>query len=298
MGYDDIKIRDVSRAMGQWAPPIGALGGPPAHELYRDLVVYAELKLFKDAQARPWVVLRDGTQRRAFAAPSAELRHALDRFRMRRNVRPVPEGDIEEFVRIVEARVSDPDEETPTLGPSELERLVAPEPTLLLPPAVDSGPTPPQPERMTSLPAPGAGAPGLSPLPAMESGAPPSLELVVPAEPTEVPALGDMNSTISGGRALRPAEEAELGRYVRILRKLVRDGDWIGSTHELSELLRDDPVTMYTSFLRYRFELEENDILITTVEVDGNYKWLAVDRARIHHTVRTRLPSRRMLPAQ
>ena len=112
----DIVIRDVSRIpTREWVPPIGAMGGPPAHELYRDLVLRAGLRLFRDHRGHPYLALKDGEHRRTFRVPSLELREALDRFRMGRNLRLVPEPELIEFARVVAARVSDPDLFVPTL---------------------------------------------------------------------------------------------------------------------------------------------------------------------------------------
>ena len=106
----EIKIRELSRpSVREWIRPIGAMGGPPAHELYRDLVLYAGLRLLKDQSGNPRVAIQDGEHRRTFSVPSTELREAIDRFRMRRSLRPVPDGELAELTRIVQARVTDPD---------------------------------------------------------------------------------------------------------------------------------------------------------------------------------------------
>ena len=91
----------------------------------------------------------------------------------------------------------------------------------------------------------------------------------------------------SGGVAFSSsgaADESELQRYVRVLRRLVRDGDWMGTTRDLSEEVRDDPFTLYNSLLRYRSEIAENDILIANVEDSRGMCWLAVDRSKVRGT--------------
>ena len=119
---DEVRILDLSGGpRAEWQPPIGALGGPPAHELYHDLVVHAGLRLLRDDDGDPWIEIQDGERRRAFRVPSLEMRAALDRFRMRRNLRPVPDNDIQDFVRVVEARILDPDAAIPASPPTVSE---------------------------------------------------------------------------------------------------------------------------------------------------------------------------------
>lgn len=283
MGFEDLRIRDISRISGEWAPPIGAMGGPPAHELYRDLVMYAGLQLFQDKESHPWVVFRDGAHRRPFAVPSVQLRNALDRFRMHRNSRPVPGSDLEEFVRIVEARISDPDVKIPTLrgplveGPESVEERRAHPTTEIRTGAWDrdgaegAGITTDGAEAGRSAYSPPE-HPADSPL--RESGSPPR-----PPAASDIP-LG-VRPGISGGMVLSTAQGANVARYVRVLRSLLRSGDWMGTTRELSEATRDDPLTLYGSLLRYRAELADNDILVTSVDLDEGFRWLVVDRARV-----------------
>jgi len=285
VGFDDLRIRDISRFSGEWSPPIGALGGPPAHELYRDLVLYAGLQLFQDARSRPWVVFRDGAQRRSFSVPSIELRNALDRFRMHRSARPLPRGDLDEFVRIVEARVSDPDVKIP----------------LLRSPLVDGAPATDGDRRLFEPSSTDRAAQAHTPTPTASSPtgsesepSPPSTAVIVPARtsaagreflpPTwvNVPRPG-LEASISGGALLPPRRSADATRYVRALRRLLRDGDWMGTTRELAEVTRDDPLTLYASLLRYRAELADNDILLANVEVGEGFRWLVVDRSRVRN---------------
>jgi len=285
VALDELKIREVSRlGAGVWTPPIGAMGGPPAHELYRDLVLHAGLQLFRDAKARPWVTLQDGAQRRAFPVPSPELRSALDRFRMRRNLRPVPEADIDELVRIVEARISDPDVLIPTLRGPLVERWTGNEVGHPSPPVPDGPPS----ARSTQLegqldsllrdlhlptPRPDALAASSDPAPPSEDGS--------AAKPT-APSMESFDPSVSGGRLTRRPEDGSLPRYVRVFQGLVHDGGWMGTTRELAELTGDDPLTLFDSLLRYHSQLAGNGILVANIEVDDGYRWLAVDRHRVH----------------
>lgn len=289
VGFDDLRIRDLSHLAGEWTPPIGAMGGPPAHELYTDLVVFAGLQLYRDSRSRAVVVLRDGAQRRAFLVPCPELRSALDRFRMRRNLRPLPDSAIEEFVRIVVARVSDPDVAIPVLRSPMIERVTEPLPSA--PPAALSRPIPPrwkeldhqidqaihdldelEPQhgplteetgaRSATFPAPPEGPKGTEP-----EGSSGPRERIDPS--------------LSGGRKLGSGPDGKLGRYLGVLHELTRDGGWMGTTRELARLTRDDPLTLFDSLLRYRPELAAHHLLVTNVEVEDGYRWLAVDRTKI-----------------
>ena len=284
VGFDDVRIREVSRANGQWTPPIGAMGGPPAHELYRDLVVYADLQLFRDARSRAWVVLRDGAQRRAFPVPSAELRSALDRFRMRRNLRPVPEADIDEFARIVEAHISDPDVEIPTLQAPVTE----PAPPPIAEAAwIDAGET-------VSVTTDRLRREVESMLQALEgNGSAPEATDATPESETAprrprpripLPAIGagsTIDPSISGARSL-PPPEVGLPRYVKVFRELIQTGSWMGTTRMLSDLTGEDPFQVFESLLRFRSELATSGILLANVELDEGFRWLAVDRTKVH----------------
>jgi hypothetical protein len=283
MGYDTLRIRDVSRLYGRWVPPIGAMGGPPAHELYTDLVVYAGLELFRDNGSRPWVVLRDGAHRHAFPVPSPELRGALDRFRMRRNVRPLPEADIVEFVRIIEARASDPDVEIPTIKAPVVERAATPQPGPQEAPSSSEAPPRSPDSQEPSPPVPtGFGATKPDSPPSLDGpSAPMALGPGVSAGSSLPP--GPMNLAISGARQLPSPQDAGLARYVRSFRRLLRDGDWMGTTRELSEWTGDEPLTLYGSMLRYRSGLADNDILLSYVEVGESFRWLVVDRTKVRN---------------
>ena len=304
MGVEEIRIREVSRyAEGEWIPPIDAMGGPPAHVLYHDLVRFAGLRLFCDGKSRPWAALQDGAHRRAFPVPSPELRGAIDRFRMRRNLRPVPEDDIAQFVRIVVARVFDPDVETPRLGSPMYERMPAgdaparsmPLPSRASPPWSESASVP---SRDTAPPSRWAELgrevetllDDLGEAPTARSPVPPAVPLAprpgrrLASGPPPEPKLADPPAEFSrsGGRAFESADEEGSPRYVRVITGLVRDGAWMGTTRELSELTGDDPITVFDSLIRYRTELASHDLLVANVRVEDGYRWLAVDRSRVH----------------
>ncbi len=93
--------------------------------------------------------------------------------------------------------------------------------------------------------------------------------------------LEPLDLSVSGGRALPVAGEA-LPRYVRVFQELIRDGGWMGTTRELAERTGDDPFTLFDSLIRYRAELAGQGILVANVEVGDGFRWLAVDRSRIH----------------
>ncbi len=290
MGFDDLKIRDLSHLSAEWTPPIGIMGGPPAHELYADLVVFAGLQLYRDGRSRPVVVLRDGAQRRAFLTPSPELRCALDRFRMRRNLRPLPDSAIEEFVRIVVARTSDPDVAIP----------------LLSSPMVEQAPTP-----VTEAPAPNdpvaprlkeiedqidSALRDLDKLEAHREPYPESEPVLAEGEPSDPePTSPDspsppLNASLSAARRILVEPGERSTRFIEALRKLVQDGGWMGTTRELSRLTKEDPLSLFDSVLKYRAQLAENNILITNVEVEDGYRWLAVDRSRLRSSTGTSQP--------
>jgi hypothetical protein len=244
-GYEGgIRIRDVAApTTSEWTPPIGAMGGPPAHELYRDLVIHAGLRLYRGPSREPWIVLKDGERRRGFVAPSPELRSALDRFRMRRNLRPVSERDLDDFVRIVEARVSDPDVSLP-----RLEEEV------------------------------GGAAPYVA------TQVLPGDEGEVPwAEPVQEPEadLGLLNASVSGGHASLDDPSVIVPRYVRVLRELVRNGEWMGTTAELSERIGEDPERVFGTLIEHRIRFAEGGVVVAPVEVEEGWRWLAVDRTRV-----------------
>ncbi|MCI4372752.1 MAG: hypothetical protein L3K02_03815, partial [Thermoplasmata archaeon] len=219
MALDEVKIRDLSRPnTSEWTPPIGAMGGPPAHELYRDLVAHGGLRLMRDRDGNPWVEMQDGERRRSFRVPGVALRGALDRFRMRRNLRPAPETDLEDFARVVSARVSDPDVRLPAYDLAASERAPpAPEPpSSYAPPSPPSGEADPEQspleeelarviEEVDSVRASSTTPSLLEPAPAgpRPAESPPAPWLETPADlPVIAPSLGSLDATISGGKRI------------------------------------------------------------------------------------------------
>ena len=410
MFTNEVRIRDISRnSSNEWTPPIGAMGGPPAHELYRDLVLYAGLRLLRDTEGHPWVAMQDGERRRTFRVPSPELRGALDRFRMRRNLRPIPESDLEDFTRIIEARISDPDIRIPSLLDSSMPRIdpndgsfhsaapvavsraaapirenvpdgpeveepspapaapivaagvrertapaplvasradppLSPDDALFLDPedepetepiaptTVRAGPSwvmhaarspvrtnpepepgrwpvPPRPAATTppwprALPPDRTPEPPPSPSPALEREVDALLEaledpsarrpriprLLAPAPPwsegeeTPPPAAAPPRApaeSISGGRLEVADPMGTLPTYIRVLKNLVSHGGWLGTTTELARLTGEDPETVFASLLQYRPNLNQNNIVVATVEVEDGWRWLAVDRSKL-----------------
>ncbi len=282
MTTEELAILDLSKVRkGEWVPPIGAMGGPPAHELYRDLVAHAGLRLLRDESGSPWVEIQDGEHRRAFPVPSLELREALDRFRMRRNLRPVPETDIDEFSRVVEARASDPDLALPLNRRGEPRSEPEEDP-----PSVAPG-------RVTALAASASGwavdeldhlmhevdtiqgrappdAPGdVNENASMESSYPAPLHSRLPHR---------WHTGVSGGRRTESAGDARLPRYVRALRELVRDGTWIGSLAEIGRRTGDDSQEVFATLRRFHTDLVGNDLVGAPVEVEDGWRWSVVDR--------------------
>jgi hypothetical protein len=290
MTFDEVKIRDLSRPnSSEWTPPIGAMGGPPAHELYRDLVAHGGLRLMRDEEGNPWVEMQDGERRRSFRVPGVALRGALDRFRMRRNLRPAPESDLEDFARVVAARVSDPDVRLPLFdGASSIRAPAVPEPSRVTPPEA----------------LPGAGVdpePAVSPLEAELARVIEEVDAVrvgpsppVPAAPVDppwretaedeapaLPAMATLDPSISGGRRTTSLSEDSLPRYLRVLRGLASGGGWLGTLGELGRLTREDPDAVFGSLLKYHSQLTQNHLVVAPVEVEDGWRWLVVDRTRL-----------------
>lgn len=276
MTNEELAILDLSKVgRGEWMPPIGAMGGPPAHELYRDLVIHAGLRVLKDSDGAPWVELRDGEHRHAFPVPSPELRSALDRFRMRRNLRPVPESDIEELARVIEARVSDPDLEVPL---EAAETAGAPVPIVSTAPeaparnwAVDE-----LDHLMREVDAiqgrgPPVATPEEPPVPG-GYGASPPLHRRLPHR---------WHTAVSSAREVRSTADPRLPRYVRALRELVQDGTWIGSLTEIARRTGDDTDEVFSALLQFHTDLVGNDLVVAPVEVEDGWQWVVVDRGRL-----------------
>jgi hypothetical protein len=281
---DELAILDLSRVRkGEWVPPIGAMGGPPAHELYHDLVLHAGLRLLRDDEGMPWVEMQDGEHRRSFPVPSLELRAALDRFRMRRNLRPVPEGDIEEFARVIEARVSDPDIEIP--GNVDRAPLVGVPAARVPPRSTDRGPPPRAGigravEELDQLmrevdSIQGRASPNLS-----DEVSSPSWVGAVHPVPLHSRLPHRWHTGVSGGRTNEPPGDGRLPRYLKVLRELVQDGTWIGSLAEIARRTGDDTDQAFAALLRFHSDLVGNDLVVAPVELEDGWQWLVVDRGR------------------
>jgi hypothetical protein len=282
---EELGILDLSKVgKGEWVPPIGAMGGPPAHELYRDLVIHAGLRLLRDETGTPWVEIQDGEHRRAFPVPSLELRGALDRFRMRRNLRPVPEGDIEEFARVVEARVSDPDIEvaveiSPTPGRLVLAGGTGPGETLPLPAprataswAVDE---------LDHLMHEVDSIQGRAPQDAPDAAPEPAAGWYPHPGPIQSRLPHRWHTGMSSASRGATTTDPRLPRYIRVLRELVQDGTWIGSLTEIGRRTGDDTNEVFATLLQFHTDLVGNDLVVAPVEVEDGWKWVVVDRARM-----------------
>lgn len=299
MTDDELRILDLSRRpRGEWEPPIGAMGGPPAHELYHDLVAHAGLKLMRDLDGHPWIEIQDGERRRALEVPSPELRGALDRFRMRRNLRPVPESDIEEFVRVVEARVSDPDIAFPERSMPR-EALTLPEPDAGGSPVADASADPTSPPAEPAPPdAPVEDGWAVQRLDRLMEEVDEIQGRAAPKPEAErdrpwwnqyghpVPLHSRLphrwHASMSGGRRDdTPSPEGDLSRYLRALRELVRDGAWIGPLHEIGKRTGDEPDAVFAALLKYHTDLVTEGLVVAPVELEEGWRWMVVDRSRI-----------------
>jgi hypothetical protein len=280
---EELGIRDVSRSpTREWIPPIGAMGGPPAHELYRELVLYAGLRLLRDSEGNPRVALRDGEHRHIFNVPSEELREALDRFRMRRNLRPLPEPILVELTRIIQARASDPDIFVPMVDEGERDppRPVEESRPLLFPSL------PPKPRRngwveeMDSImrEVDEVRRPAVAPVPPAK--APSAWNEVVDHLTPISPHATSSPGSISGGRK-SPEPAGSLPRYLLVLKALVRDGGWLGTTFELSSLTGDTPENVVAHLKAYHSEIARSDIVVLPVETSNGSRWFATDRSRL-----------------
>ncbi|HEY1197517.1 MAG TPA: hypothetical protein VGG32_02150 [Thermoplasmata archaeon] len=237
--------------------------------------------------------MHDGERRRTFRVPSGELRGALDRFRMRRSLRPVPDPELAELTRIIQARVSDPDIFIPT---SEKRESDPPEPRVELRPLIAPTPPPihqksPFEEELDAIiqELDGVRRPATAPLPIAKT---PSArnEVVGPTAPV-APVAAPVNPSISGGRSSsEPA--GDLPRYVQVLRDLVRNGGWLGTTSEISSLTGDNPEKVIACLRKYCPDLARDDIGVAPIETKEGWRWLAVDLHRLTFSQRTgNLPS-------
>jgi hypothetical protein len=282
---EELRILDLAGApRAEWQPPIGALGGPPAHELYHDLVVHAGLRLLRDDGGEPWIEIQDGERRRAFPVPSVEMRAALDRFRMRRNLRPVPEGDIQEFVRVVEARILDPDATIPPSDPPGSDPPAAGAPSASPagdPDAADGWAV----ERLDHLMREVDEIQGRAPPAPASVRVDPRWTAYVHPVPLHSRLPHRWHASVSGGRADPRAGSSGLTRYLRALRDLVQDGAWIGSLHEIGRRTGDDVDAVFSSLLRFHTDLVDQGLVVAPVELQEGWQWVVVDRAKVRPDV-------------
>jgi hypothetical protein len=285
---DEVKIRDLSRPnTSEWTPPIGAMGGPPAHELYRDLVAHGGLRLLRDIDGNPWVELKDGERPRTFRVPGVALRGALDRFRMRRNLRPVPESDLEDFARVVSARISDPDVRLPVYDVSSNERARAvPEPAMRLAPltipepAADGAVSPLEEELARVIEEVDSVRGGVDTLALTNASLAPWQEQSENGTPAEA-GTSAVDASISGARRMAGTTDDALPRYLRVLRGLASGGGWLGTLGELGRLTREDPDAVFGSLLKFHSQLTQNQLVVAPVEVEDGWRWLVVDRSQL-----------------
>ncbi len=281
MTNEQIEILDLSKVgRAEWVPPIGAMGGPPAHELYRDLVAHAGLRLYRGDNGSPWVEIQDGERRRLFRVPSTELRAALDRFRMRRNLRPVPESDIDEFARVVEARILDPDVRIPNGPPETHERDAPGLPREKVAPTAPNGWAVDQLDQLMHEVDAIQGREGVVP----ESTRPRS-RIPEPPTPSHRHVPEPWPTSTSSARAPRTGADPRLPRYVRALRELVQDGTWIGNLSEIARRTGDDTSQVFCALLQFHTDLVGNGLVVAPVEVEDGWQWVVVDRARMRPDV-------------
>lgn len=240
------------REPAEWVPPISALGGPPAHVLYNELVMYAHLKVYRTSGAEPLLVFLDGESRRSFNCPSPELTGALDRFRMRRGLRPSPAKDVDDFSRIIHARITDPDAHVPLPPPdvpptTQLDTVAEP-----APPAAERG----RHKVVAATPA-------------------------IPGDPWVPLTIPGLSLSFSGGFMHAGRKEPPLPHYVRVLQSLVRRGGWMGTTQDLSTRLGEDETRLTENLIRYRADLAEFGIVVANVQVESGWRLLVVDRAHL-----------------
>ena len=119
-----------------------------------------------------------------------------------------------------------------------------------------------------------------------------------PFGPVDEGSRPTFRASVSSAQRLPPPSDPTVARYVRVFRQLVRDGDWMGTTSELSHLTHEDAFALFDSLLRYRSELAAQGILIANVEVADGYRWLAVDRSRVRGDGEAESPDVTPVPAQ
>jgi hypothetical protein len=196
----------------------------------------------------------------------------------------VPESDIDEFARVVEARVSDPDVEIP-FASIDSETEVRPSPT-----DTDSGPKPPEAppskdgwavdeldhlmREIDSV----QGRTSASDLASKDAA--PWVRYSHPV-PLHSRLPHRWHASVSGGRSAPSGIEPGLPRYVRVLRELVQEGSWIGSLGEIARRTGDDTDHAFANLLKFHADLVGKDLVVAPVEVERGWQWLVVDRSRI-----------------
>jgi len=271
------------RPAREWEPPVGPLGGPAALELYHELVAHAGMRLLRDDEGRPWIEMKDGEQRRRISVPSAEMRGAIDRFRLRRGVRPLPAPDLEEFVRVVEARITDPDAVIPTIDPPEDAPGPEEDAVATDPPSPEARSEPASAvERLDRLMREVDEIQGRHPAEDAEGRAsPPWWSEFGHPVPLHSRLPHRWQASVSGGRREAPSADGDLTRYLGALRELVRDGTWIGPIQEIGRRTGDDPETVFASLLRYHIDLVSRGLVVAPVELEEGWQWVVVDREQI-----------------
>jgi len=126
-----IAIRDLSKSQappGVWLPAINsATGGPQSHAIYHELATRAGMRLQRTKDGHAMVTVSEAGAVHLLAVPSPEFYRFVDRFRVARRLRVLPESALNELSRIIEARVGDPRfEDDRPLVPPDSERSAPP----------------------------------------------------------------------------------------------------------------------------------------------------------------------------
>ena len=270
MTEEDEKIQDLGTSPNspEWVPPIGAMGGPPAHELYRDLVQHADLRLLRGPNSEPWLIT---PRRRTSPGLPGPERGAHGRPRSVPDAPEPPTGPREGCGGLRSHRPG------PRLGPRcGASGLGTPHgPWDDRPPdrgpAASSGTAPSDDPPTAAALAPAEGPFAASPWDeAVEPG--PPMDVLPPVRPT----------TVSGEYPPRRSNNDSLPRYVKVLHEMVRNGDWLGTLDDLSNEIGEDSFTVFASLIRHRTDLAAEGIVVAPVEVEDGWRWLAVDRGRTH----------------
>jgi len=107
-----VYIRDLSDHIpppGVWLPAINvATGGPQSHVVYHELVKHAKMRLSRTTDGGAMVSVAESGAVHLLKVPSPEFYRFVDRFRVARRLRVLPEGALGELARVIEARVGDP----------------------------------------------------------------------------------------------------------------------------------------------------------------------------------------------